>query len=211
MTTAVAGRIRALAVRRARSRVVWVASVLVAVFAAWLAIHLSMPAWYARLWYPLEHAAAIRGEARAAGVAPDLIAGVISRESGFSEDARSDHGAVGLMQVLPETAEWIHRQPGAPAPGPERLAEPDVNIAYGAWYLHYLLDKYGDEDLALAAYNAGETNVRAWIDDAARRGVQLTRDGIPFPETRSFVSAVRDARAVYRRAWGDALRVDSGG
>jgi len=211
VTTAVAARVRAATARHVRSRAVWVACVVLAFLAAWLVVHLTMPGWYARMWYPLDHAAAIRAEARAAGIPPDLIAGVIYRESKFSEDARSDRGAVGLMQVLPETAEWIHRQPGAPSPDPARLAEPEVNIAYGAWYLHYLIDKYADEDLALAAYNGGETNLRGWIADAERRGVELTRADIPFPETRGFVGAVQDARAVYRRVWGRSLTAEPAG
>jgi len=205
MTTAVAGTSRAAKPLRGRPGSVVVACGLLVVLGAWLGIHLTMPGWYARLWYPLHHADAIRAEARAAGLPADLVAGVISRESGFSDGARSRRGAVGLMQVLPETAEWIHRQPGAPAPDPSRLAEPEVNIAYGVWYLHYLLDRYRDEGLVLAAYNGGETNLAGWIADAARRGVAFVPADIPFPETRSFVGAVRDARAVYRRAWGGAL------
>jgi soluble lytic murein transglycosylase len=168
-------------------------------------VHVTMPSWYARWWYPMEHGPAITAEAAASGVAPDLIAAVIFRESKYAEDARSDRGAVGLMQVLPETAQWIHTQNAAPAAAPERLAEPAVNIAYGTWYLRYLTDKYGSEDLALAAYNGGETNLQRWIAAAHREGHALTIAEVPFRETRSFVGAVHDARSVYRRAWPAAL------
>lgn len=171
-----------------------------------LAVHLAMPSWYARLWYPMEHANAITGEAAASGVPSDLIAAVIYRESKFSETARSGRGAVGLMQVLPATAEWIHRQRGAPSAEPGRLAEPEVNIAYGAWYLHYLLDRYGSEDLALVAYNGGETNLQKWLDTARQDGKPLRLADVPFSETRNFVTAVHDARSVYRRAWASSLR-----
>ena len=187
MTTAIAGRVGHLRRRSARASRALVAGLVALLAVSAFVVHLTMPSWYARWWYPMEHGPAITAEAAATGVAPDLIAAVIFRESKYTEDARSDRGAVGLMQVLPETAQWIHRQPAAPAAEPERLAEPAVNIAYGAWYLRYLNDKYGSEDLALAAYNGGETNLQKWIAAAHRQGHALTIAEVPFSETRSFV------------------------
>jgi peptidoglycan lytic transglycosylase len=204
MTTAVAGRVGRPR-RRGRGHGVWMAGLVLLLAAGALTVHVTMPSWYARLWYPMEHAAAITAEAAATGVEPDLIAAVIYQESKYAENARSPRGAVGLMQVLPETADWIHRQRGAPAAGPDRLAEPEVNIAYGTWYLDYLLDKYRSQDLALAAYNGGETNLMVWIATARRDGHALTLADVPFSETRNFVGAVRDARSVYRRAWSESL------
>lgn len=206
MTTAVAGRVRRRH-RNGSSRLLAVAALIALILVGAVVVHATMPSWYARLWYPIEHMQVISAEAGASGVQPDLIAAVIYQESKFAEDARSDRGAVGLMQVLPETARWIHRQPGAPAAAPERLAEPAVNIAYGVWYLHYLIDKYGSQDLALAAYNGGETNLRRWIADARSAGRSLNVADIPFSETRGFVAAVHDARSVYRRAWSESLGV----
>ena len=204
MTTAAMGQGIHARARIGRRRGV-VLAVLVLVGAA-LAVHLAMPSWYAKLWYPLEHTGAITVQARANGLEPELVAAVIYRESHFTESARSDRGAVGLMQLLPETAAWIHRQPGSPDAPPERLGDPVVNIAYGAWYLHYLMDKYGDEGAALAAYNGGENNVQKWLGDARRAGRgTLAMSDIRFPETRSFVRAVLDARGVYRDAWGSSL------
>ncbi len=204
MTTAVAGRVRRL---HTNGPTRWMGTVALTLLiaASALVVHMSMPSWYARIWYPMEHAPVIVAESEASGVQPDLIAAVIYQESKFSEVARSDRGAVGLMQVLPETARWIHRQPGAPAAAPERLTDPTVNIAYGVWYLHYLIDKYKSQDLALAAYNGGETNLRRWIAGARREGRTLTVADVPFSETRGFVVAVQDARSVYRRAWSESL------
>ena len=204
MTTAVAGRVRR---RRNSGSTRWMgtAALISLIAASAVVVHMSMPSWYARIWYPMEHAPAIVAESEASGVQPDLIAAVIYQESKFSEVARSNRGAVGLMQVLPETARWIHRQPGGPAAAPERLADPAVNIAYGVWYLHYLIDKYSSQDLALAAYNGGETNLRRWIEGARLEGRALTVADVPFSETRGFVAAVQDARAVYRRAWSESL------
>ena len=204
MTTAVAGRVRRLHTN-GPSRWMGTAALIVLIAASAVVVHMSMPSWYARIWYPMEHAPAIVAESEASGVQPDLIAAVIYQESRFSEVARSDRGAVGLMQVLPETARWIHRQPGAPVAAPERLTDPTVNIAYGVWYLLYLIDKYKSQDLALAAYNGGETNLRRWIAGARREGRALTVADVPFSETQGFVVAVQDARSVYRRAWSESL------
>lgn len=205
MTTAAPGRAVGVPARR-RRRAALLVGVLVLLVGGWLGVHLAMPSWYARWWYPLEYAGAIAGEAAATGLDADLIAAVIYRESKFSATARSDQGAVGLMQVLPATASWIHRQPGAPSATPDRLAEPTVNIAYGAWYLRYLKAKYGSVELALVAYNGGETNLRQWIDSARRDGRAFTVAQVPFPETRGFVASVDDARDVYRRTWAGELR-----
>jgi soluble lytic murein transglycosylase len=169
-----------------------------------------MPAWYARLWYPLEYEEPIRAEAARYDLDPALVAAVINTESGFAPDSRSGAGAVGLMQVLPDTARFIARQPDRPSPSPERLAEPEVNIAYGARYLRYLIDRYGTVGLALAAYNGGPANVNTWIEKAQAAGGTLTvPDDIPFTETRGFVSRVQRAVPIYHRAYGDQLFVSS--
>ena len=165
-----------------------------------------MPSWYARLWYPLEYEDAIRAEAARNRLDPALVAAVINTESGFVPDSRSSQGAVGLMQLLPETAAFVASEPDRPSPSPERLEDPAVNIAYGSRYLRYLVDRYGTVPLALAAYNGGETNLADWLDEASRRGkaLKVPRD-IPFSETREFVSRVLDAAPIYRRAYPDRL------
>jgi soluble lytic murein transglycosylase len=206
VTVAALGRVIGVPLRRVR-RPTLIAGVLALALAGWFAVHVSMPGWYARWWYPLDHAASITGEAAATGLDADLIAAVIYRESKFSPSARSEQGAVGLMQVLPATASWIHRQPGAPSAMPDRLAEPSVNIAYGAWYLRYLQGKYGGVELALVAYNGGETNLRQWMEAARRDGTTFTVSQVPFSETRGFVASVDHARDIYRRAWGGELGV----
>lgn len=193
---------------RTRRATRFVAALVLAALPIWTWVHTTKPGWYARITYPLDHRGAIRGEAAFTGLAPDLLAAVIYRESKFDEAARSDKGAVGLMQVLPGTARFIHRQRGAPSPEPERLREPEVNIAYGAWYLDNLITRYGSEELGLAAYNAGQTNVEKWIAAARVRGTVLRVDDIPFAETRSFVRSVQEARDVYRRAWREELGID---
>jgi soluble lytic murein transglycosylase len=175
--------------------------------AAWYEVHQTMPGWYARLWYPLEYEDAIRAEAARNDVDPALVAAVIDTESGFVPDSRSAEGAVGLMQLLPDTAAFVARLPDRPSPAPDRLEVPEVNIAYGTRYLRYLLDRHhGDLDLALAAYNGGESNLEDWIEQARAEGRELdVLEDIPFAETRGFVAKVREATPIYRRAYGDRL------
>src|SRR6187200_946187 len=130
---------------------------------------------------PLRHEDIIRQQARAKQLDPALIAAVIYTESRF-RDQTSNAGAKGLMQLMPSTADYIARKSGGTAFVQGDLATPQVNIAYGSWYLRYLLDKYGGNHiLALAAYNAGEGKVDSWWRAAAARGERFrVADHIPF-------------------------------
>jgi soluble lytic murein transglycosylase len=115
------------------------------------------------------------------------------------------------MQVQPETARFIAALPDRPSPSPARIAEPEANIAYGTRFLRYLVERYGSVDLALVAYNGGPGNLGRWLDEAEAEGRALRiPDDVPFPETRGFVSRVRDATPIYRRAYGERLAAPSG-
>ncbi|HYM58151.1 MAG TPA: lytic transglycosylase domain-containing protein [Solirubrobacteraceae bacterium] len=157
---------------------------------------------------PLRHEDIIRQQASEKGLDPTLIAGVIYTESRF-RDQTSPVGAKGLMQILPSTADDIARKSGGTGFVQGDLADPQINIAYGSFYLRYLLRRYpGNEVLAIAAYNAGEGKVDQWIFDARRRGEDFdhTRH-IPFLETRDYVQRVLDARDRYREQYRRELGV----
>jgi soluble lytic murein transglycosylase len=148
---------------------------------------------------PLRHEDIIRQQAADKGVPADLIAAVIYSESRF-RDQTSHAGARGLMQITPATAKLIERLSGGQTFNFEDLSNPDINIRYGTYYLRYLIDKFGDNVVAaLAAYNAGETNVTAW------GGSSLQVDDIPFPETRGYVEDVLDKRVEYARHYRHEL------
>ena len=148
---------------------------------------------------PLRHEDIIRQQAAEKGVPADLIAAVIYSESRF-RDQTSHAGARGLMQITPSTAKLIERLSGGQTFNSQDLSNPDINIRYGTFYLRYLIDKFGDNVVAaLAAYNAGETNVVAW------GGSNLQLDDIPFPETRGYVEDVLDKRVEYARHYRDEL------
>lgn len=123
---------------------------------------------------------------------PSLLEAVILTESKFDEKAVSHVGAVGMMQLMPDTAHWISEESGLPS---DNLASPDQNIPLGAWYLNYLLKKYhNNEVFALAAYNAGRGNVDEWIEKNKWPEGFTDMEKIPFPETREFVKSVVTAR-----------------
>jgi soluble lytic murein transglycosylase len=154
------------------------------------------------LTLPLQDANIIRQQAADKHLDPALIAAVIYAETKF--DARtSPAGALGLMQIEPQTAEFLARRSGATTFTIADLATPEVNIAYGSYYVRYLIDHYrGNVVLALAAYNAGQTNVDRWV---ARAGGGLSPDQIPFGETRAYVARVLWAQGEYRRTYASQL------
>jgi soluble lytic murein transglycosylase len=158
------------------------------------------------LTLPLRHEDVIRQQAKDKNLDPTLIAGVIYVESHF-RDQTSHAGAKGLMQLMPSTADYIARKSGGTRFVQGDLADPQINISYGSWYLRYLLQHYnGNEALALAAYNAGEGKVDEWWQQANARGetFRVARH-IPFAETRAYVDKVLDARRAYRREYAEEL------
>jgi soluble lytic murein transglycosylase len=147
---------------------------------------------------PLADASIIREQAAAKRLDPALIAAVIYAESKF-EPRPSAAGAQGLMQILPATAYYLAHLSGGFRFTASDLATPRVNLAYGSYYLRYLLDHYnGNELLAVAAYNAGLTNVDQWVAHARAGGTTVSEDTIPFPETREYVRRVLSSQQAYR-------------
>jgi soluble lytic murein transglycosylase len=151
---------------------------------------------------PLHHEDIIRQQAADKHLDPALVAAVIYEESRF-RDQTSHAGARGLMQITPDTADFIARQSGGYRFVQDDLATPQINIAYGTYFLRWLLDRYdGNEAEAIAAYNAGHGNVDEWIADG---GGKLEVDNIPFPETRAYVANVLERRQQYRERYARDL------
>ena len=160
---------------------------IVAVAASFVYLRNGEPAWFQRVRYPLEYEQIVRGHARNYQLDPALVAAVIYQESKFRADAKSDAGAIGLMQLQPETAKGIAIRTGG-----SRFQTSDL---YNPERLHgrHVLNKYEDEKTALAAYNAGQRNVDEW---------RAAGEGIQFSETRAYVDRVEDLKGVYRDAYG---------
>ena len=157
------------------------------------------------LGLPLQYPSVIRQQAAEKHLSPSLVAAVIYTETKF-DPRTSSAGAVGLMQLMPETAAYLAHRSGATTFTTADLATPQVNIAYGSYYLRYLLDEFhGNTVQALAAYNGGEANVYKWVAAARAQGRQMRISDIPFPETRDYVERVLAARTEYRQKYAAQL------
>jgi soluble lytic murein transglycosylase len=154
---------------------------------------------------PLTNADIIRQQAAQKHLDPALIAAVIYAETKF-DPRPSSAGAEGLMQLMPQTAEFLARRSGGVNFHISDLGTPQVNIAYGSYYLRYLINHYGGNIVdALAAYNAGEANVDRWVAAAQARGHPLSVGEIPFDQTRLYVQKVLAEQQDYRRVYAKEL------
>lgn len=164
------------------------------------------PLWVQRLYHPLSYEKSIAAAAARNRVDPWLVAGIVSVESGFKPDQVSRHGAIGLMQVLPSTAEELYREHDAGGPGspPSKLSDPDVNLEYGTAYLGQLMERFDDTRTALAAYNAGPATVAKWLKRPG--GGKITYADVSFPETKRYVKRVLREVYYFRRLYPEAFK-----
>jgi soluble lytic murein transglycosylase len=166
---------------------------------AMLPFALRLPDAVMRTIYPLKYTATIREASEENDLEPAFVAGVIYTESRFRPNVKSHREAYGLMQLLPQSAQFIQRKSGIKGD----YRDPKVNIVLGTWFLGYLNDRYkGDERLILAAYNSGEGSVDAWVSD---EGFDIAKD-IPYKETRHYVNNALEARQTYRELYGKNLQ-----
>nr|WP_320146072.1 lytic transglycosylase domain-containing protein [uncultured Anaeromusa sp.] len=135
---------------------------------------------------------------------PMLVAAVIQAESKFKPQAVSNQGARGLMQMMPETAQWVAHNIGEDAFFEEHLNEPETNIRFGTWYLASLKQEFqGNEVLMLAAYNGGRGTVRQWMRTYGWNFSFQDVKAIPYGETREYVERVLSGRERYRQLYGN--------
>ncbi|HOF94561.1 MAG TPA: lytic transglycosylase domain-containing protein [Clostridia bacterium] len=155
--------------------------------------------------YKLEYPELIKLYSEEYSLDPYLVASVIHIESSNKPDAISSAGALGLMQVMPETGEWIANKLSVEPFSTEMLFEPKLNIRFGCWYLQFLTQRFkADRVLVLAAYNAGHGNVEKWLKNPtlSEKG-QLTQ--IPFRETKNYVEKVQRAYEKYKRLYKNSF------
>jgi soluble lytic murein transglycosylase len=154
---------------------------------------------------PLEYSSIIRQQAAAKHLDPALIAAVIYAETRF-RPRTSPAGAEGLMQMEPETAQFLAHRSGATTFTVADLGTPEVNIAYGSYYLRYLMNEFnGSKVLALAAYNGGETNVNNWLAKMRAEHQRFTIGDIPIAQTRAYVTEVLAKQGAYRAKYASQL------
>ncbi len=158
--------------------------------------------------FPLPWREAVVAAARAAGLDPAVLYGLIRQESRFVADARSAVGAAGLMQIMPATAKWTARQLGIPYRA-EMLADRDANLQLGAAYLKRVLDDFdGSLAMAAAAYNAGPGRPRRWREGGATIEAAAWAESIPFNETRDYVKKVLSNSVDYAALLGTPGQAD---
>ena len=193
---------RARAARRRRQRrrtmLAVLASALVVLIAlgAWALIHRGGAPLFDR--YPMRYEAEIRQAAAEFSLDPAYVASVALAESSFDAEAVSSVGAIGLMQIMPETGEWIAHKLDWPFTD-ETLFDPRANARLGAWYLRFLLDRYdGRVQNAIAAYHAGQGSVDAWLEDARYSSDGLTLERAGSSSTQHYINKVLSAYENYQ-------------
>lgn len=134
-----------------------------------------------------------------------LVASVIKVESDFRPEIKSDAGAVGLMQLLPDTAKWVADRLGEEYSS-DKLTDPETNIRYGTYYFKYLLNHFKSEDFAILAYNGGMGNVDSWIKDGLISGFSGDYSKVPIQETRSYIKKVKDTHYLYSDIYFDYMK-----
>ena len=149
-------------------------------------------------YYPLQYFDVIHECAIEYGLPPELVCAVIHAESKFDKDAISDKGAAGLMQIVESTAYWLAPKIGMSDFDYAQIFDPEINIRLGSYYLSMLEQQYGDIDMALCAYNAGNGNVDQWLQDSEYSDDGKTLIDIPFRETREYVKRVTGNQKIYR-------------
>ena len=155
-----------------------------------------------RLVYPFHYRETIVAEAEKNDQDPRLIAAIIWVESRFKKEARSPKGAMGLMQIMPQTGYWVAEQARIDLGSEEDLLDPGVNIAVGTWYFNNLVTLFeGNVYAAMAAYNGGRGHVSRWLETGLWDGTLENVDRIPFPETREFVLKVVKTYERYQKIY----------
>lgn len=153
------------------------------------------------LTYPLKYEDIILRESSKYNLKKELIFAIIKCESGFDEKAYSHADARGLMQITPETFEWLKKCYTHENLDISELENPEVNISYGTLFVSILIKKYKNEEVALSAYNAGMTTIDRWLSDRKMSDNGLTLKYIPYKETRNYVKKVIRAKKNYKKLY----------
>lgn len=153
---------------------------------------------YYNYTYPLKYREDIVREAELNNLNPALVASIINAESHFEATVVSSKGAKGLMQIMPQTAQFVAKELGMEY-SEDMLLEPSINIKIGCYYLNYLSEKFSSVETMLCAYNAGEGIVRSWLKDESYSidGVSLVK--IPYTQTNTYVDKILRILPVYEK------------
>lgn len=153
--------------------------------------------------YPQKYQSLVTKYAAETGLDPNLVYAVIRSESSFDPNAKSSVGALGLMQITPDTFEWAMKKTGEVENyTAEDLYKPEVNVRYGTIVLSTFLKEFGNEPTAIAAYHAGRGIVNKWLLDSKYSKDGKTLYYIPFSDTRAYVQKVEKTKMIYAELYG---------
>ena len=155
------------------------------------------------IFYPQKYSEQVKRSCTEFGVDEALVYSVIRTESGFRPEVESSAGAIGLMQLMPTTFDWLQEKlDGGITHSVEDLKNPDINVRYGTYFLSILLDRYGgDIRTVSAAYNAGTTTVDGWLNDASYSTNGTTLTVIPYSETEHYAEKVEKTYEMYKKLY----------
>ncbi len=154
-----------------------------------------------RLRYPVKYMDIIEKYTGEYGIDPYFVLAIIKAESSFNPKAVSNKGAKGLMQIHPDTGEWIAKNIGLDGYKEDVLLDPEINVRMACWYLNNLNKQFKDPVSVLAAYNAGSGNVKKWLSDEKYSRDQNKLEYIPFKETRDYIERITKNYQMYKRIY----------
>lgn len=183
--------------RRPRFAVLLLSAVLVIIIfnASMVALHTA---------YPKSYSDIVESCAEEYSLDSDLLYALIETESGFNKDAVSDVGAKGLTQMMPDTFQWLQTKTGESLPD-DALFDPEISVRYGAYFLRYLIDEFGNVPTAIAAYHAGITKVHTWLENEEYSDDGKTLKHIPYDDTRAYVQKVLFNQKMYLYLYSEVL------
>mgnify|MGYP001004175521 CR=1 FL=1 len=157
-----------------------------------------------RAMFPMPYYEEVEEYAHKNNLKITMVYSVIKAESGFRPNVVSHRGAIGLMQITEKTGQWIASQLDVKDYQAKTLTDPEINIQFGCWYISYLLDRFsGNNELALAAYNAGEGTIRKWIESGEIKWKGNEIKSLPYPETEKYLVRVNRIYFIYKTLYPD--------
>lgn len=165
--------------------------------------------FYITYKYPIKYEKVIDQVSAEVGIDKSLVLAIIKTESGFDTNAVSKKKALGLMQVIPETIQYVSQKYNIDV-GINDIFTPEHNILIGSLYLKNLIERFGSTDRAILAYNAGPSVVRKWIENGIEDINDDDYNWVPYQETRNYIKKVHDARKGYQFLIEKDYRVPSG-
>ena len=157
-----------------------------------------------KIIYPVYYESLVFESAAQNNLDPYLLLSIMYVESKFNAEAVSKQGARGLMQIMPQTGEWIANNLGCQDFNIDQLYNPEINIKYASWYLVKLKEEFdGRLPVVLAAYNGGQGNVGKWLESEKWDGKHKNIKSIPFSETRGYVDKVIKIYNCYKYVYQD--------